>query len=232
MTARHALVLGGTGAVGAAVVRALRARGVDVTFTVHTNHAAAATLAELGARPVAVDLADDAAVAATLAALPATIDVVVACAAALADGAFVEQDQAAWRACFAVNVDATAAVCRWFARTRADAGGDVVLVGGLDRGQSLPLPPAYAASQGALTALAMALGHELGPRQIRVNLVALGVLDRGLSRRLSSSRRKDYQQFSALRREGTPAEAASVIVWLALENTYIHGKVVAANGGI
>ena len=95
----------------------------------------------------------------------------------------------------------------------------------------MPLPPAYAASQGALSALAMALAHELGA-DLRVNLVALGVLDAGLSRQLSAGRRKDYQTFSALRREGTPAEAASVITWLALENRYIHGKVIAANGGI
>ncbi len=235
MTApRHALVLGGTGAVGGAVLHELTRRGVAATFTYHRSAARAAALtAELGHRGVAVDLADPAAVAAMLDGLDrdgVAPDVLITCAAVSPGGELAALALADWRACFAVNVDATAQVCAWFAR--AGRGGDIVLVGGLDRGQSLPLPVAYAASQGALATLAMALGHELGDRGIRVNLVALGVLDSGLSRQLSTARRKDYQQFSALRREGTPAEAARVIGWLALENSYVQGKVIAANGGI
>jgi 3-oxoacyl-[acyl-carrier protein] reductase len=126
---------------------------------------------------------------------------------------------------------------QWLARHHA-SGRDktptrhIVLVGALDRTQSLPLPPHFAATQGALAALAMALGHELGSAGIFVNLVALGLLDGGLSRELVSRRRKDYETFSALRRLGTTKEAAKVIVWLALENTFIQGKVVSANGGI
>jgi 3-oxoacyl-[acyl-carrier protein] reductase len=42
----------------------------------------------------------------------------------------------------------------------------------------------------------------------------------------------DYKAFSAMRRLGTPAEAAKAILWLALENTYMNGKVLSVNGGI
>jgi NAD(P)-dependent dehydrogenase (short-subunit alcohol dehydrogenase family) len=94
------------------------------------------------------------------------------------------------------------------------------------------LPVHFAATQGALSAMTMALGHELGPRGVRINLVALGVLDAGISAQLASHRRRDYEKFSALRRAGTPDEAARVIAWLALENTLIQGKVVSVNGGI
>jgi len=227
MSARKALVLGGTGAVGSAVARELHRRGVAVTFTFHRSHERAAALAaELDARAIEIDLASSAAIDAMLA--QTSPDVLVACAAINPGDSFANQSQDAWRACFAVNVDATAQVCRGL----LSSVRDIVLVGGLDRGQSLPLPAAYAASQGALSAMAMALGHELGPRGIRVNLVALGVLDAGISRELSVAHRADYQKFSALRRLGTPAEAAKVIAWLALENRYIQGRVIAANGGI
>jgi NAD(P)-dependent dehydrogenase (short-subunit alcohol dehydrogenase family) len=78
----------------------------------------------------------------------------------------------------------------------------------------------------------MALAKELGPRGIRINLVALGVLDAGLSRELSPELLEDYKQFSALRRLGTPREAARAVLWLALHNRYMNGKVLAVNGGI
>jgi 3-oxoacyl-[acyl-carrier protein] reductase len=53
-----------------------------------------------------------------------------------------------------------------------------------------------------------------------------------LSKDLATRRRKDYETYSALRRRGTPDEAAKTIAWLALENTFIQGKVISVNGGI
>ena len=49
---------------------------------------------------------------------------------------------------------------------------------------------------------------------------------------LSKKMVADYKSFSALRRIGTAAEAARAIAWLALENTWMTGKVVPVNGGI
>ena len=71
-----------------------------------------------------------------------------------------------------------------------------------------------------------------GAASVVQNLVALGVLSAGISEGLAAARRRDYEKFSALRRAGTPDEAARVIAWLALENSYIQGKVIAVNGGI
>ena len=111
-------------------------------------------------------------------------------------------------------------------------GGDIVLLGALDRTQSLPLPAAFAASQGALAALAMALAKELGPKGVLVNMLAVGPLNEGLSRGLDPKLLEDYKTYSALRRTGTAAEVARAVRWLALENSYMCGKVVPVNGGI
>jgi 3-oxoacyl-[acyl-carrier protein] reductase len=155
---------------------------------------------------------------------------VIHCAGVSAGLALPEIDAAAYTQTMAVNVGSAFAACQWVARRARRC--DVVLVGGLDRAQSLPLPAHFAASQGALSALVMAAAHELGRQDIRINLVALGPLDGGLSTQLAARRRKDYETFSALRRPGKADEAAKVIAWLALENSYIQGKVVSANGGI
>ena len=117
-----------------------------------------------------------------------TADVVIHCAGISSASPLTELDAAAWDAAFAVNVRAAFLACQWVASrgTRCD----VVLVGGLDRTQSLPLPVHYAASQGALSALAMAAAHELGPKDIRINVVALGPLESGMSEGLAARKKR------------------------------------------
>jgi len=184
---------------------------------------------EYGHRAVQVDLADAAATRACLDALGA-IDVVIHAAAVTAATGIAEVTHETWRDTMAINVESAFVACQWVATRGTPC--DIVFVTGLDRTQSLPLPPHFAATQGALGALAMSAAHELGPKGVRINVVALGVLSSGLSEGLSAARRKDYETFSALRRVGTPDEAARVIAWLALDNTFIQGKVISVNGGI
>lgn len=218
---KRAIVLGGTGYVGSALLRELARRDVPTAFTFRQSEDKARVLAtELGHTAHRVELSDPAALRAWLDGQD-TPDVLIHCAVATGDDL---------RHTMAVNVEAAHVACQWLAARGAPA--DIVLVGGLDRTQSLPLPPVFAATQGALSALAMALGHELGPKGIRINLLALGVLAGGISTTLAARRRKDYETFSALRRPGTADEAAKAIAWLALENTFIQGKVIPVNGGI
>lgn len=240
MQRRVALVLGGTGTVGSAVLKELARREVTAAFSYcRAADKARALAAEYGHTAFALDLEDGAGTKAALDAQP-TPDLVVHCAGVSGGSQpFVEVDLATWQRAVDVNVRSAVLVTQWLAarhagEPRAAAPGTrhVVLVGGLDRTQSLPLPPHFAATQGALTALTMALGHELGPRGVLVNLVALGVLDGGISGELVGRRIEEYETFSALRRRGTAEEAAKLIAWLGLENSYIQGKVLSANGGI
>lgn len=230
---RRALVLGGTGAVGAEVVRGLAARGVTGAFTyLRSAERAAALAAESSLEARRVDLTDRAAIRELCASLPPT-DVLVACAAVARRASLAESTDADWDDAHAVNARASFVACQALAPAMAGAGGgSIVLVGALDRAQSLPLPVAFAASQGMQAALVMALAHELGPAGTRVNAVALGPLDAGLSRVLHPDRIEDYKTYSALRRLGTPREVVPAILWLALDDRYMSGKVLAVNGGI
>lgn len=230
---RRALVLGGTGAVGSAVARELRTREVTCTLGYHQNAARAEALAgELGCQIARLDATDGRGLAAFIRE-SGPFDILVHAAATLERAPLAELTDAAFDAAFALNARSALIACREIAPAMIDRGdGDILLVGGLDRAQSLPVPVAYAATQGMLAAMAMALAKELGPHGVRINMIALGLLDTGLSLALDNRLREDFLAFSALRRFGTAAEAAVAIAWLALHNRYLNGKVIPINGGL
>lgn len=232
-----ALILGGSGAVGREVVRALRAAGVDVAFTYRRNaEVAHALAAETGARAIAVELADPGAVRALAAEVGGgaaggpSILVHAAVASRMAPLAEVTDDD--WATAHAVNLRAPYVAVQALLPSLTAAGGSVVLVGALDRAQSVPAPAHFAATQGGLTSMAMALAREVGGKGVKVNLVAVGLLDAGLGKELGAAMVADYRSFSALRRLGTAAEVAAAVAWLALENTYMNGKILPVNGGL
>lgn len=234
---RRVLVLGGTGAVGRAVVRELSLAGVSIVFTYCASDARAEEIAaECGARKVQLDLRDKSAMpnlAAMLEAEHALPDVVIHCATVVRQARVDVATDDDWDTTMSVNARSAFQVCREFGgRMAKDGGGDIVLVTALDRTQSLPIPTVFAASQGLVSALSMAAAKDLGGRGVRVNAVALGLLDTGIGANLDKKLVEDYLAMSALRRLGDAGEVAKTITWLALNNTYLNGKVVSVNGGI
>lgn len=238
---RRALVFGGTGLVGGEVLKGLARAGVRTVFTYRESAERARVLeSELSARGVRVDLSRPAEIRALVAELEEAgelPDLFIHCAAKSRAASLFELGDEDWDEVHAVNCRAAFVACQalapYLAKAKGSArGSDIVLVGALDRTQSAAVPTHFAASQGALSAMTMALAKELGPGGTRVNMVALGLLDGGLSRNISPKLAADYRAFSALRRLGTAAEAARAILWLALENTYMSGRVVPVNGGL
>jgi len=228
-----ALVIGGSGYVGAALVRELRARGVAVTFTYARGRDRAIALAEqTGARPVALDLTTEGA-ARELEEHAAGLTYLAHCAGVLGPASLHDATPSEARRVAAVGPDGALLAARAAAPGMAERRrGSIVFVCALDRGQSLPLPPAFAAAQGALGALAMALAKELGAAGVRVNAVSLGPLAGGLSTALPARLSTDYETFSALRRRGTAEEAARAIAWMLLDAEFVTGRCLAANGGL
>ena len=233
-----ALVFGGTGTVGSEVVRAFAAADVQTLFTFHRSKEKAEALAkETKQEARAIDLREPAAIRALVESLETAgqgPEVFVHCAAVTRPALFGGVSDADWDEVTAVNArSAFVAVQALSAGMSQRKRGDIVLLGALDRAQSIPVPVHFAATQGMISAMTMALAKELGPSGIRVNQIALGVLaEGGVSRDLNAKLVADYRNFSALQRTGTAREVAGVIAWLALENTYMSGKVLPVNGGI
>lgn len=240
MTAR-CIVTGGTGAVGAAVVRALCARGASVGLTFHRAEDLARSLVdELGVAARRLDLlrpADVGRVARELADELGGVDAFVH-AAGLAStqdppthDRLEDVDPDGFDRLMGVGVRG-ALLCVQALAPRFEGGGNVVLLGSVDGRKPVPTPVPYATSKAALTGMARALAKELGPRDIRVNVVAPGILDAGSSSVLQPSLREQYLEHSALRRFGRVEEAAALVVSLALDNTYLTAQTVVIDGGL
>jgi 3-oxoacyl-[acyl-carrier protein] reductase len=233
-TPLHALVLGGSGHLGAALVPLLRTLGLDVDFTFLKSEGRARALeAATGARAHSVDLRQPAAIQDLFARLDEAgrpPDVLIHAASVVRSVMLHEQTVADFDEASAVGPrSAFVAIQALAARKRR---AEVVLVGAMDGVAPVPAPAPFGASQAALLGLCRGLCRELGTQDIRINMIILSVLDGGISSDLSQTLRDAFTKFSALGRIGTASEAARAIAWLATENTYMTGATVSVSGGL
>ncbi|PYU88268.1 MAG: hypothetical protein DMG08_26125, partial [Acidobacteria bacterium] len=96
----------------------------------------------------------------------------------------------------------------------------------------VPAPVHYAASKGALGAMTRAMAKELGEHKIRVNMVAPGIMEDGISKTLVDSLMQEYVKHCGLKRVGKLSEIASIVAWFAQHNTYVTGQIILADGGL
>ena len=115
---------------------------------------------------------------------------------------------------------------------RRGGGGNIVLLSSIDGVKPAPSPVHYAASKGALMGMTLAMAKELGEFKIRVNQVAPGILEAGLSRVLPDALREEYLKHCGLKRLGRLEEVAAVVAWLARRNTYVTGRTIGVDGGL
>ncbi|MGD9796629.1 MAG: SDR family NAD(P)-dependent oxidoreductase [Acidimicrobiia bacterium] len=178
---RVALVTGGAGGIGRAVVRGLRGDGLAVAV-LDLEPAADSWPARGGDDPpvlaVRVDVADaDAAVAAvrTVEAELGPVDVLVNNAGVMHKKPLGDTTLADWDAEMAVNARAAFVLCREIVPAMADRGdGVVVNVASIWADRGGPDRVAYIAAKHALLGLTRALAAEFGGRGVRVNAVSPG----------------------------------------------------------
>lgn len=117
------------------------------------------------------------------------------------------------------------------------SGGSIINISSIASKNPVPNSTLYSASKGAVDTLTMALAKELGPRNIRVNIVAPGLVDTEGNRDsgfVSSETGKAGAASTPLAaRFGRPEEIAPVIVFLASdEAAWLTGERISASGGL
>jgi 3-oxoacyl-[acyl-carrier protein] reductase len=243
LAGKVALVTGGSRGIGRAIVDTLAADGCDVTFLYHGNAAAAEDVlaaAKAAGRSVfaeQVDVRDSAACAAAverLADRSGRIDVLVNNAGVIRDGLLAMLSDDDVETVLDTNVGGLFNVTRAVApHMIAKRSGTIVNLSSISgqkggRGQTN-----YAASKGAVDAFTRALAVELGPRKVRVNAVAPGVIETEMSQAVREmAGDEQLKSRILLRRYGEPQEIAYAVWFLASRfSQYMTGQVIAVDGG-
>ena len=122
---------------------------------------------------------------------------------------------------------------KYFPRT----GGSVINISSIGRKNPVENSALYSATKGALEAITLALSKELGPRNIRVNTVAPGLIDTEGNCRIGIVGSADGEAAAATTplgaRFGPPEEVAPALVFLASDDAaWLTGERISASGGL
>lgn len=113
------------------------------------------------------------------------------------------------------------------------AGSSIVVIGSRVATAGMAGAAHYLASKAGLAGLTRALCKELGPRGIRVNLVAPGVIETEATVDLPMDRRTRHEVMSPLNRLGTVDEIAGAVLFLASDLAgFITGETLNVDGGV
>jgi 3-oxoacyl-[acyl-carrier protein] reductase len=238
---RTAIVTGGSGGIGRAVVECLAADGFAVVVAYAGNGdraeqiVAAVTEAGGTASAFRADIADEAEASALFDHAEARyggVDVVVNTAGIMLLGPLAELDLESFDRMQRTNVRGTFVIGRQAARRVRDGGAIINFSSSVTK-LALPTYSAYAATKGAVDAMTMILARELRGRDITVNAVAPGPTATPLFLEGKDQATIDRMAVQPpLERLGTPADIAATVSFLAGPARWVNGQVLYANGGI
>ena len=242
-----AVVIGGSGGIGAAICTRLADHGCDVALTYRNNRekaeSVAAAVNAAGRRSLtgAVDVTDYAAVERFMGEAAQSFGrvhtVIFATGADISMTYTSQIDLDEWRRTIDGELTGFLHVLKaGLPYLRSGGGGSIVAVttAGIDRHP--PKDILSVAPKAGVEALVRGIAREEGRYGIRANSVALGVIDAGLFHRLEQRLTPEFVEAmkgnTALKRFGTAREAADAAVFLASSvSGFITGHRLVVDGG-
>lgn len=237
------LITGGTLGIGAATAVLLAESGADVSLVARRiddeeTKQTARRVEALGRRCalICADMArpDEVArsVEETVRQL-GPVDVLVHSAGGPVPGGLLEVTPEDWMRAFEVHVHAIYHLCRAVVpMMQKKKEGAIVLISSSAGRRAIPGNLAYQVVKGALPQFARALAREFAGDNIRVNVVAPGVIrTRFHANMTEQTRRNNLENRIPLRREGSSEQVATLIREV-VTNDYVTGETFPIDGGL
>jgi 3-oxoacyl-[acyl-carrier protein] reductase len=146
-----------------------------------------------------------------------------------------EMEEKFWDFLMDVNAKSTFLVTREVVPHMPESGGSIIYFSSqAARDGGGPGASAYAAAKGAVMTFTRSMAKELGPKNIRVNSVAPGMIATSFHDRFTKDEvRERVAAGTPLKREGNAGEVADLVTYLASdESSFLTGLNVDINGGL
>ncbi len=253
LSGRTAVIAGAASDIGAAIALRLAAAGANVALgdvdepRMEPTKAALAK-AETGVLSLRTDVtrrADVEALVQRAVQAFGRIDVMANIAGIIHDASVLETEEADLDRVLAVNLKGVYFGCQAAVSAMGDQGsGSIVNMASMAGFTPLPNLSCYSISKAGVVALTKVLAAEVGPRGIRVNAIAPGFIEGGMTTRRArrpdgsvddekmEAERDRARRRNPLRITGQPEDIANTALFLASDaSRYLSGQVLHPNGG-
>ncbi len=224
----RSVVTGGAGAVGNAIIDAMKVRGDDVVcLDIRKPERTDVAYIE-------VDVSDRSSVNEALneaVTRLGSLDNLVHSAGIIKTARFCELDEQEFRSVLDVNLLGAFRVAQQAAYHMSGCGGRIVMVTSIHGQIGVPGRGAYAAAKGGIASMARVMAAELAERRIRVNVLAPGAVDGGML--VDPKSREGWVNATPCKRVASLKEVAGVAALLTSEDaSFVTGQIVAVDGGV
>jgi NAD(P)-dependent dehydrogenase (short-subunit alcohol dehydrogenase family) len=237
LTGKTALVVGAGSGIGEASAHGLAAFGAQVVCADVDARAAENTAGEIGsgrAEAIELDMTDFGSVRAAVDSVGAP-DILVSTPSVNVRKPVLEITDEEFDRVVELNLKGTFRLVRDFGRGMAERGSGSIIAFSSIRGQVVePGQGIYAATKAGTVQMLRALASEVGPRGVRVNAIAPGVVETPLTAQIKDSPDwyDSYAAKSILGRWAQPQEMVGMVVFLASEaSSYVTGSFMLVDGG-
>jgi NAD(P)-dependent dehydrogenase (short-subunit alcohol dehydrogenase family) len=238
---RRALVTGGSRGIGRGIVLALAQQGVSVAACYSQPSDAVSSLADelerLGndSHVAKVDVADEASVGRLAGSIKerfGRVDILVNNAGVVSHKPIAQLDLAEWRRVLDTNLTGMFLVVK-AVLDMIPSGGSVINVGSAVAMVGMVGRVHYTASKSGVIGFTRSLCKELGPKGIRANGIAPGIIETDQASGLTPEQRTRYAKLAALERLGQADDIAGAVLFLASDlSKFVSGVVINVDGGI